>query len=170
MVLLLTVPALLLAGGDDKSAPFTITISGPNQPVEEGAEVRIHVVLTNVSGRPVSVQRSPSPELAEFYYTVRVRDEHGPEAKMTDYGRAASKGQYQGSQMLILLRPGEEDEENTVLSKQFDMSAPGTYTIQLERAISRDPKDGSFMAVKSAHEPKDGIVKSNQITITLVPR
>jgi len=37
----------------------------------------------------------------------------------------------------------------------FDMSKPGTYTVQVSRGISSDEKKGA--------------VKSNQITITVTP-
>jgi len=166
LLLLLAAPALLAAGSDG-SAPFTITISGPTQPVAVGAEVRVHVVLTNISRETLCIQRSPSPGVAEFYYTVRVWDEHGTEAKITDYGRTAKAQQNQGSQSLKLLRPGDEDEEDSVVSKQFDMTAPGQYKIQFEKVLSHDPGNGSVLAAKRPHDPKDSIVKSNEITVTV---
>jgi hypothetical protein len=168
MALLLTAPALLAANGNG-SALFTTTISGPAQPVAEGAEVRIHVVLTNVSEQTIFVQSPPGSGQAEAYYTVQVWDEHGAEAKMTDYGRAARSQRFGGSQSLTGVPPGGKFEQDTLVGKQFDMSAPGDYTIQLSRAFSHDPKDGSILAVKGLHEPIDGIVKSNQITVTVVP-
>jgi hypothetical protein len=150
------------------SPPFTIAISGPAQPVAEGAEIRVHILLTNVSAQPVQVKRSPSDELAEFFYTVRVWDEHDNEVKLTDYGSAARARRYQGSQTLKLVPPGGQEEEYSVLSKQFDMSAPGEYKIQLERVVSRDPKDGTFWAA-TIQDRAFEIVKSNMITVIVAP-
>jgi hypothetical protein len=39
----------------------------------------------------------------------------------------------------------------------------------MERTIKHDPKDGTILAARNAHQPNDGIVKSNEITVTVVP-
>jgi hypothetical protein len=41
------------------------------------------------------------------------------------------------------------------ISRLYDLSQPGDYTIQLSRAVSDDPKNG--------------VVKSNVITVTVTP-
>jgi len=50
-------------------------------------------------------------------------------------------------------RPNESTKENIALSDLYDLSHPGQYTIQVSRAVS--------------DKPKDGVVKSNTITVTV---
>ena len=55
---------------------------------------------------------------------------------------------------LLALKPGESAEEVTAIGGQYDL-APGKYAVQLLRRVSSDPKEG--------------VVKSNTITVTVVP-
>jgi len=146
-----TVPAF----GQTTEQPFTITITAPTEVVKVGDEVRVHAVLTNVSDKEILARGSPKGARAETNYTVQVHDRNGNEAPETEYGRAARMHQFAGSVLKVLLKPGEKMEEDTILGKQFDLSSPGDYLVRLSRPVSNDPKDG--------------IVKSNEITITVIP-
>jgi hypothetical protein len=42
------------------------------------------------------------------------------------------------------------------ISKQYDLSKPGRYTVQVTRSVSDDP-------------PSNDVVESNEITVTVVP-
>jgi hypothetical protein len=152
--LILTAPAALPTGAD-APLPFTITISPPTRAVKVGTEIRIHVVLTNVSNKPIFESRFPRTDQAEFQYLVRVHDQTGRDAPETEYGRAARQRVFIGSVRSQLLQPGEKLEEDTIIDKQFNLSAPGEYEVQLSRPASDDPKDG--------------VVTSNKITITVLP-
>ena len=135
--------------------PFTITISSLEHSVRSGGEVRIHVVLTNVSDHVIWVDRSPSKTQAEIHYNVRVRDVSGNDVKETKYGHAARAHEVYGSEINQPVKPGEKLEEDTLIGKQSDISSPGEYRIQLTRPASSDPKDG--------------VIKSNEIAITITP-
>ena len=152
--LCVSIPGVKAATGD-KTEPFTIAISAPSAVVRAGDEVRIHAVLTNVSDKEILARGSHEGSRAEVNYTVLVHDRYGNAAPETEYGRAARMHQFAGSVLKVLLKPGEKMEEDTFLSKQFDLSSPIDYVIQLSRPVSNDPKDG--------------VVKSNEITITVVP-
>jgi hypothetical protein len=82
-------------------------------------------------------------------YSYDVRDSSGILVEKKNRGRAV------GSVTQRTVEPDETVEEEAVVSRVFDMSRPGQYVIQVSRAISGDPKDG--------------VVKSNIITVKLVP-
>jgi len=56
----------------------------------------------------------------------------------------------------MVLQPGESKINFEPLSNSYEMDKPGTYTIQVSEHISNDPASD--------------VVKSNIITITVVPR
>jgi hypothetical protein len=144
---------VLIGATDNSSHPFTITINAHQENVRPGEEIRVHIVLTNVSDQPLVVLMSPNPAEAELHYTVFVHDQSGKNASETDYGRRIRLRQLIGSDAATVLKPGEKLEELTVLTKVFDLSAPGEYEVQLSRPVSEDSKDG--------------IVKSNKITVAV---
>lgn len=55
-----------------------------------------------------------------------------------------------GRDFLITLKPGESDDENLELTHLYDMSAPGEYTVQIERTF-----------------PEIGQLRSNTVTIKI---
>ncbi len=112
------------------------------------------MVLTSISNQTLVLRCSVGPLTADQHYTVRVHDKSGKDAPETEYGRHARLHQLIGSDAATLLKPGEKLEEDTVLSTVFDLTSPGEYEVQLSRPVSDDPKDG--------------VVKSNIIAITVV--
>lgn len=54
-----------------------------------------------------------------------------------------------------VLQPSESNIDRGDVSQAFDMSKPGTYTIQLSQHVANDPKSD--------------VVKSNIVTITVLP-
>jgi hypothetical protein len=152
-LLVATVVSVRAAG--DGPQPFTIAIKVTNGALRVGDEVRIHVTLENVSSKQIMIRRTPSPAQAEEHYAVRVRYADGKDVPRTEYGTAADSRQFAGSKIKVRLMPGETMEEDTVLSKQFNLSSPGEYTVQLSRPVSDDLKDG--------------IVKSNKLTVSIAP-
>jgi hypothetical protein len=150
---LLAVP---IAGANDGHLePFTIAISAPSGAVKAGGEIRVHAVLTNISGQAIVERGWPNQARAEVNYTVSVRRKDGKEAPETAYGHAARAHQIAGSVLKVLLKPGEKMEEDTILGEQFDLSVAGEYFVQLSRPASDNPSDG--------------VVKSNEITVTVIP-
>ena len=56
----------------------------------------------------------------------------------------------------VLLKPGGSNSFDSYIGRRNDMSRPGKYMIQVSRFISGTRKE-------------DGVVKSNTITVTVVP-
>ncbi|MGA9670806.1 MAG: hypothetical protein WBQ94_16465 [Terracidiphilus sp.] len=145
--------------------PFTLTISynqqNPNvesaadQIVESGRWVAFRVRKTNISDREI-VKMSHAGGSYGYYFEVRdstgnlvgPRKPNEVKLKGDDRGAAAS-----GTKDMVL-QPGESKFDFLPLYSWFDMSAPGTYTIQALAHIADDPKSD--------------VVKSNIITITVV--
>ncbi len=132
--------------------PLSIAISTPQSALKAGSEVRIEVTLTNTSNRRVLIQeRNPATD-----YEIDVRDQRGTAVPETDLGRKLKEPPVipmNSRNFEMYLRPNESAKENIALSDLYDMSHPGQYTIQVSRAVS--------------NKPKDGVVKSNTITVTV---
>jgi hypothetical protein len=156
VVAVLTIALPSIFGQDGKNQiPFTITISTPSQTVRSGMEVRIHAVLTNVSNHTIVTEREPASDQGEAHYDIRIQDKYGSTVPLTERGRAIKAHRFDGSKIKIWLQPDGKMEEETILNNQFDLTNPGEYEVQLTRPVSDDPKDG--------------IVKSNKIMITVTP-
>lgn len=129
-------------------------INSDSYTVKAGSEVFITVHLTNVSKHNLAFDYdSDSRTGVSFSHQYEVRDSNGnvvqkrtishPEIGSTGHGWPAR-----------VLKPGESmDINGDYISRLYDLSQPGEYTIQLSREVSADPKDG--------------VVKSNTITVTV---
>jgi hypothetical protein len=131
--------------------------AGPDRySIKEGSDVFIVVHLTNISNRNLSLgYDKDSRTNVDFSHRYEVRDSKGnpaqertishPEIGSTGHGWPAR-----------ILKPGESmDISGDDISRLLDLTALDKYTVQLLRAISDDPKDG--------------VVKSNTITVTVIP-
>jgi hypothetical protein len=108
--------------------------------------------LTNTSNRRVLIQeRNPATD-----YQFDVRDDRGTAVPETDLGRKLKEPPVvpmNSRNFERYLRPNESTKETIAVSDLYDLSHPGQYTIQVSRAVS--------------NKPKDGVVKSNTITVTV---
>jgi hypothetical protein len=144
--------------------PFTAIIgvenlgsqTGPNSyTVKTGSDVFIKVHLTNISKHKLSLgYDKDSRTNVDFLHQYEIRDGNGdlaqkrkvnhPEIGSTGHGWPAR-----------ILKPGESmDITGDFVSRLFDLGKLSQYTVQLSRAVSDDPKDG--------------VVKSNTITVTVI--
>jgi hypothetical protein len=145
--------------------PFDISIraenpgsqTGPGSyTIKAGSEIFITVHLTNISKHNLTFDYdSDSRTGVSFSHQYEVRDSNGnavqkrtinhPEIGSTGHGWPAR-----------ILKPGESmDINGDHISRLYDLSQSGTYRIQLSRVVSADPKDG--------------VVRSNTITVTVTP-
>ena len=133
------------------TAPFTLTLEAEENPVKAGSEVKVDITLQNSYNRAIHVHLS----LAEMEYTFEVRDDQNRIPPETEYARKAKGRGYFSNDQILYLQPGESlPKDLLVLTKFYDMSRPGKYTVQVSRAV---PK-----------ELGGGTVKSNTLTITVV--
>jgi hypothetical protein len=133
------------------SPPVSVTISAPSSDVKAGSELKLDVVVTNTSDEQVGLTTWPED------FRVDVLDSNGKvvgkaqEPGGSTTNRKALNFPAQGSSQGITLAPHGVFRLREDLSKEFDLSKPGKYTVQAIR-----------MYGKTA-------VKSNTVTITVVP-
>lgn len=144
--------------------PFTLTIScNPTNPNDEytpdgivvsGVAASIRIRKTNTSDHEI-IKISRAGRAYGYEYEVRdcngnlVGPRHPNEIKMI----GGDKGGIRLCAKCNVLQPGESTIDSLSLAG-FDMSRPGTYTIQASAHISDDPKSN--------------VVKSNIITVTVL--
>ena len=127
--------------------PFSITISADKPTVVAGSRVYIRIKLTNMSDHVVDCS-SAMVGAFDRRYLYDVLDENGKSMIKTDI----DPERYQ----FCNLDPGESTGNGErSISWLYDFTKPGTYTVQLSRFIGNDEKQGA--------------VKSNTITITVIP-
>ncbi len=142
---------------------FKITVSAP-QTVEAGTEIRVHVVLKNISDRVFFVDTIGGPSLADINFSIFIHDAMGneiPKSKLFPNGRPRA-----GSAGFISVQPGETLEQDAPLSYLYDMNKPGQYFVHITRSAS----DASASPGPHRSDPRNNsIVSSNEVTITVLP-
>jgi hypothetical protein len=186
-VLVATIAEVALAIPQGNQVPFSITISAAQSVFKADSEVRIRLVFKNTSGEEVPYARSLGTGVepqGEIFTDVEVRDAKGELAPETKYyrllrgkpdtsanppapeksgeapatsGRPEPRPMFRWSFTGVMLRPGEFREEDIVVSKLYDLSQPGRYTISATRRLSDVTTDPNSKL----------IAKSNTLTITI---
>lgn len=139
---------------------FSLRIEAPSEPIKLGAELRLKVTVTNISGSGIRFGRTPGPLPDEtLSYHIEVRDEHGQIPPLTTFSRDLNEHRTAigGSYITYTLAPGKSFEDELVITQLYTLAKPGRYTIWVARAQGTFEKDG-----KAA-------VRSNEITITVAP-
>jgi hypothetical protein len=133
-------------------APFTLTITAVRPEISTGEEARIQIVVTDTSSLPIDLPLIMLHQ-PEAHYTIDVRDEKRQPAPPTAYSRYLSSApNAPGSAGVAAAEPGQPyKEEDLILTKLYDITIPGKYSVQL-----------------TAHWRKLPEVKSNVITITVL--
>jgi hypothetical protein len=146
-------PAAAVQG---QSQPFSLSIAGPEKAIAAGGTCDVSVTLTNVSGKPIPVRVTNGEEGAYKDFGVNVVSEpSGTVIKPIPLDARREMYSQYSSFRFKTLQPEESMFHTIHVCKLFDLSAPGTYKIQLRRDV---PK-----------EIGTGVVTSNTIKITTVP-
>jgi len=136
--------------GKPAQEPFSITITAVTPEVEVGSPVEIRIRLVNNSNHDIDQSGLYAYGLLNPNYQYDVRTENGRPVRPKKL-----EGPIIGSFVAGSVKQGAAVEQSTVISAAYDLP-PGKYFIQLARPISQNPKDG--------------VVKSNKITITVTPK
>ena len=135
---------------------FSIAISVDSSTVKTGSQITTKAVLTNKAKDTIFLDTF-AQWTGELDLEVEVRDVQGNLAPLTDYGRLVIKGEGDvpivGKVFSMALLPGEVLKKDVVISKLYDLSQPGKYTIQAQRV---DDANGA-------------LAKSNTVTVTVTP-
>jgi hypothetical protein len=133
--------------------PLAITISTDKAEVKAGSDVWIKVHLTNTSSREIDLSANINDMIrVDPNYVFDVRDASGNPVpkKVHKHPELAT-----GHAVFRSLKPGESVTDEQDISGLDDLSQPGQYAIQVSR--------------RTSDKEKDGLVKSNTITITVTP-
>jgi hypothetical protein len=148
-------PEIVTAQGVQPAEPwFSVTIAGPKANLSVGSDVKLRVLFVNNTDKDIRFPGA-GPARSGPVFDIDVRDSGGKPLLETPYGlkmHGKDPHPWSGSAFAATARPGDKIEEELILSKEYDISKPGNYTVQV---LERNPK---FAAVKS-----------NSITITVVP-
>lgn len=143
---------------------FAIAISAPRTTVKSRSDVVVSIEVTNISGSATKLVGARS---AVLEYAIDVRDSDGKPAPLTRRGAATvnhrfAAGDRAGRRFIgpggvtdSMVPPGGVVKEELTVSDFFDLSRPGTYTIQVQRPDFR------------SQPPGDRMLKSNVITLAV---
>jgi hypothetical protein len=142
-------------GGQTAKQPFEIEISATAETVDSGSGPAIIVLLKNTSDQPLDCSGNISDLTGQYAnFGIDVRDEHGNAAAKRVYPHPELA---EGSPILnCTIAPGGSWTLSQTVDRIYDFTRPGKYVIQVSRPISFT-------------DPKAGVVKSNVITVTIVP-
>jgi hypothetical protein len=147
----ITVTVTEAAGGtqpiEGSQAPFSLTIATRQDAVRAGSEVTLETFLTNTSNHVVEF------DFAVTKLDLQVRDSRGNLVPLTKDGQELQKQFGARGGNLVPVQPGKTERGDILLDRVYDLSQPGTYTIQVHRL----------------DETSKTVVKSNTITLIVTP-
>jgi hypothetical protein len=152
MLLLVFLPALALAG----KGPFSLTIAPPPESFKLGDELVLQITVKNTSGGPIGFARTGDVTPEEgARYKVEV---WGPDGHLVPRTPSPIQKEKPTVNMMIsnvshTLQPGESFVDRITVTKYFDLSRPGKYSILVERPLEPWQKIGS------------GFIRSNKVTV-----
>jgi hypothetical protein len=130
------------------SSPLSLKIRPTSSSVKAGDTVWVEATMENKADHVVWVSRVLSEDQGGVGYKVDVWDAKGEPLPLTEYAKRLGGV---GSAFEKLLRPAETIADRVNVSKLYDLSGPGRYTIQFRR-FDLDSK--SFL-------------RSNTVTVTV---
>jgi hypothetical protein len=130
-------------------APFQLTIEPESASVTSGDKIVLRITLTNTSEKDLGFRQRARADEAEWDYSIEVRDEKGDAASQTNFGRNRLKMMTMFSARVKTVNPGQSLKEEVTLSKLFDLTIPGRYTVQVSRH-AQDSDSGQLVKSSTA--------------------
>lgn len=140
--------------------PISVSIASPREALKAGAELVLRVTVKNTSDTSINFRRSPGliPEEGSRYQ-IEVHDAQGHPAQPSK-SVLALKGKTVVDEFIsnisYKLHPGQSFEDQVTVTRYFDLSHPGKYTISVARPLEPLQNIGK------------GAVRSNTISITVI--
>jgi hypothetical protein len=113
-------------------AGLKLTIRAEKPVAETSRPTVIHIELSNESNMTIRMRDN---WFADRDYELYVRDANGREAPLTKWGNDLRTGPVHGSGNDLTLAPGEKHTAKEDLSSVYEISMPGTYTVQACREV-----------------------------------
>jgi hypothetical protein len=159
-------PARPAASGTE--VPVSVTLEAPGKPLKAGTDLVLQATVKNTSDHEVLLPTSPGlvPEDG-FRYKIEALDAGGHPAQESARVLALRQGKGPrfgnwSSNIGRTLKPGQSLVEEINVTRYYDLSRPGTYTIWVIRPL---PLQVPPWAAKKYWK---GSVRSNTITVTVV--
>ena len=130
---------------------YTLTLSTDQPTVIAGSQVIIKITQTNTSDHAIGCASADSNGF-QIAFRHEVLDEDGKSVKIPGEHHEFRDFSWRGP---CNLAPGESTSRDSRITALYDLRKPGKYTVQVSSQASADEKDGE--------------VKSNTITITVLP-
>jgi hypothetical protein len=148
----------------DVSPRFSITVTAVDSTVKSGSPVWVTVRMENYSNRGLPVYRENAADQGGFVYKADIRTQTGTLAPETKFGRRIQDhdtAEERAREPYVTvtsggeqnLGPGKSIIDRMNISKLYDLTRPGKYTLELQRF---DTESKTF-------------VRSNKITVTVIP-
>ena len=152
-----------------QSAPtIAISLHTSSASFSPGQDIKLEVTVKNTSVEPVTIfKASGAGGEAEAANSIEVRDVSGnllPRADVREVkknGRTIIVGKRWMSRAELILHPGEDFSDYTKLNRLFDLSKPGTYSVNAIESIPTSSSGGTTDWIK---------VTSNTIQIAIIAK
>ena len=139
------------AAAQARKAEVKISISADKPTVKSGSDISIHIVMKNTSDHELSCMSAYADNHVDISFLYRVTGPSGkPVSKRVPKYPVLPRA---GSIYPCMFGPGKSTSPRpSLISNIFNMTEPGTYTIQVLR-----------------HTTEDSWVRSNVIHVTVTP-
>ena len=128
---------------------FVLAAQAEKDVIGAGEPLNLRLNIKNISNTVRFIIQTSATE----QYRLTVLDERGGPVRLTQYGENELQPRKDHlGQAVKTMKPGEESRDTIQVSKLYDMSSPGTYSITARRIVYKDAKE-------------TGSVESNTVTI-----
>jgi hypothetical protein len=140
-----------LVAGSQTNPPLSISVRAVQPFYKVGNDVSIEIRLTNNLSHDLNTSANISDLTGvDPNYAFDVRDKSGKPVPLRSY---KNREFATGRAIFDVLKSGETVTRIQTISRVFDLSQPGEYTVQVGR--------------RSTDNPKERLMKSNTITVTV---
>ncbi len=127
---------VMISKTGETAGAFLLTVEMPKRLYQVGAPIPLTVRLMNMGQKEVQLRQSTVYTM----YDITVRDEDGTEMPKTRFGQKQAWGAA-FPKGFIRLTPGQEHSVSLPISRLFDMTLAGKYTIAVSKAIATRDSD-----------------------------
>ena len=117
-----------------ENAGFKLSLSFEQQSAEYIYPINAVLVLSNATDQVLQTIRAPIKKA----YRILVTDIDGTSIPLTKYGQQQMRDDFNTTVQPIGIQPGKVFTEKILLNRWYDLSAKGTYSVEISRIVA-DP-------------------------------
>ena len=111
---------------------FQLSATADVEEVTSGQPIRLRIVIKNVTKKPLYLAEVG----VEKDYSLSISNDKRIDVPLTEHGKAVLDGDVYMNLSLIV-KPGEERRDVLEVNNLYDMTAPGEYSILVQRKVGR---------------------------------